>query len=196
MIDFTSFLSKGEDRVKLETPVHIGQWTYFSNGRIAVRLPRLPDTTETDDPPKIDKTFATEIDEREFTFAPLEKLETRLRDCRACDNTGKTRDTKPCPECEGEGTINCSHCGHDHECNRCYGEGTVLRSNTSITCPDCERAKHNVRVTQHLWIDGKYFEKIAALPNPMIGTALIGTEPRAIPFRFDGGDGLIMPLRC
>jgi len=32
---------------------------------------------------------------------------------------------KDCPDCYGEGTVECSECGHEHDCPKCDGDGTI-----------------------------------------------------------------------
>ena len=51
-------------------------------------------------------------------------------DCETCK--GGTIKKFPCGSCEGTGYQECSHCGHDDECDECNG------AKSSNECPDCE----------------------------------------------------------
>jgi len=43
-----------------------------------------------------------------------------------------------CSKCEGEGEIECDHCGHSAECEECDGSGFVLLTNVLVTrCDGC-----------------------------------------------------------
>lgn len=84
-----------------------------------------------------------------------------------------------CDECNGTGEYICHTCDHNHgDCENCDGTGKVQKR-TPVT------------VGNTLFSD-VYLAMIAALPGAQIG---VQDYPNASRFRFDGGDGLIMPMR-
>lgn len=83
-----------------------------------------------------------------------------------------------CGDCGGSGTHACS-CGNVHPCPDCESGKTV-------------DTKKNREVGTRLIAD-HYLAKIAALPNCEV--CVEGNQLDPMPFRFDGGIGLLMPIR-
>lgn len=82
-----------------------------------------------------------------------------------------------CECCSGRGSQHdCPQC--TCECEECGGHGQVLETVTVGIGPANFSAKH--------------LKRILVLPNLQLGP-LSFSDP--VPFRFDGGDGLIMPVR-
>ncbi len=82
---------------------------------------------------------------------------------------------KPCTDCEGSGE--CPHC--DRVCLECGGSGTYAAQQPTM-----------VGARQ---LDARFLRKIAALPNPSL--AIAGEKIEPLSFKFDGGEGLLMPMR-
>jgi len=152
------------DRTAFKMPFSIGEFTYATNGKIIVRVPRRDDVPERDDAPKnASKLF----DENKCAgnFQPLP------------DFPKPTRET--CLKCEGGGRCRCDTCGDEHSCGNCGGDGTVRGEIVKVKIGD--------QIVSNHWL-----ALIAALPNPTIANAL--QKDHALTFRFDGGDGLLMPM--
>lgn len=80
---------------------------------------------------------------------------------------------KRCETCEGTGMYECGAC----TCEDCEGAGDILEY-------------ISIQVGTRLLSD-VYLRKIALLPNPIIG--LTGDARSAVRFKFDGGEGVLMP---
>ena len=74
----------------------------------------------------------------------------------------------------------CNACDDDQKCPCCYGVGKVYWPRTMFI----GTAK----------IQTRYYELIRTLPNPTFVIPGPGDELNSISFRFDGGEGLLMPL--
>lgn len=82
------------------------------------------------------------------------------------------------PQCE---TSLCEVSGPNHsECDECDGDGTF-------------RIWPRV-IVGHRTFNSMFLHKIASLPSPLVGRDY-GTESDAMPFRFDGGHGLLKPIK-
>lgn len=163
-------------REYLGRPIHIGSWTIATNGHIAIRIPRLPDTIETLAAPAsvaaIFETHSTEdLGELPLFTPPIGECA-----CAGCGGTGEDVD-------DDYGRVVISTCGD------CSGTGKMpLLNATSVE------------------IDGvilaaKYFELIRALPFPKLsygywpGPYEPDRNKHLLHFTFDGGIGLLMPMR-
>lgn len=92
-----------------------------------------------------------------------------------------------CPEC-GEDTL---------QCDRCDGSGFDHSSRSEIDCEDCGGSGKAapiqfVKVGSEV-VNAKYLRLIKDLPNVKISNCR--KKNGALSFVFDGGDGLLMPIR-
>lgn len=166
VVDLRPFVSRERGRTSyLLAPWSAGRWTYATNGIVAVRVPRRADVKEETATPaaRID----TWLDD-----APLEAL---LRAMPAADCTPPGR---ACDWCDGRGTEhNCPSC--DCDCEQCNGSGDVA-------------VQWSVEWFGQ-YLDGNYWQAIAALPGARIATAVNGFDH--LRFTFDGGgSGAIKPM--
>lgn len=165
-IDLQVFCDK--DNAKIGKPFSLGEYTYATNGHIAVRVPRDPNVPEIEAPPKIDACFA-----REFNpLASRRALKNPIPPAAAAK-------TKKCEECGGRGV--------EHECHSC-----------KCKCWECEGSGWYEEIRyQSLEIGSRIFNvhavrKILTLPSVLFDADGKG---KAIGFTFDGGEGMLMPLR-
>jgi len=84
-----------------------------------------------------------------------------------------------CPECDGTGQVECDRCGHVAAgCTKCDGLGVI------------EKAK--CRQIGFVMIAMKYDQLIRSLPKV---ECVMPTDADApVAFRFEGGEGLVMPM--
>lgn len=205
-IDLKKFCENDRCRPYLNNPFSIGDFTYASDGRIAVRVPRLESVGEVEGAPDtILKVFTENL--IAFDQATLVPKPPQVADlsCKACKRTGKVT---LCETCGGEGYQECD-LGHDHDCEDCDGNGVIAvhpgGEKDGIECPECDGLGKIPDTPQGLGtgviIDGKvgvglgYLRKLADLP--LVRWSLDHrTYPEApIPFWFDGGEGILMPMR-
>lgn len=214
MINLKPFCGvESETRPYLSNPWSIGEWTYASDGRIAIRVPRLPDVQENDKAPASIVTIFQSSDAlafRPFSISIPPEPPTRCGDCG-----GKGHGAR-CPECGGEGThgCNCDHC--DRECSECEGVGAVFDIDLDEASPvrvACERCRgsglspdgRRVHLPNQLVLQVEHLQRILALPGPIETAAEHGGEPAKYNrnviehppqlFRGPGYVAAIMPVR-
>jgi hypothetical protein len=85
-----------------------------------------------------------------------------------------------CWVCGADGRMVCTECNDESRCPCCYGVGKVYWPRTLMI----GTAK----------IQTRYYELIGELPSPTFVIPGPGEDQNAISFRFDGGEGLLMPL--
>lgn len=165
MIDLSPFCSKEELRPFLHTPFSHGEWTYATNGHIAIRVPRRSDMPGDSNAPgeKIEAMFAAAGN---LEMRPMPRFEW------------PPRETSDCSACEGRGTAHtCPNC--ECPCQRCDGSGisgSVVSGNLGPAI-----------------FDAKYLILLMKLPEAEVPSEPSTTEP--MPFIFTGGCGLLMPRR-
>lgn len=170
---------------------------YASNGHIAVRIPAdgFVDTEHS-----IGKSCARLFETNSFeNLEPLPVYATVvLPPCGPCDGTGKRKALEECEECRGEGFVEWDNDFHTYgaDCKGCDGEGEVNIGDTDITCERCKGSGTNLDVPVMFGataISYRYLKLIQDLPGLLVGLAG-NTFPDAIPFTFDGGVGIVMPI--
>ena len=160
--ELKQFCSRDPCRPNLYSPCSRGEWTYATDGHIAVRVPRIEVTIDTPKyyPPIETLPFA----DAETIFTPAPKIaipEIGSRECERCSGRGHQHD---CPDCKCE-------------CEGCGGTGQGY-----------ERASVGIGTAV---FDAKYIALILRLPNIQFASPPKEIEPMA--FRFNGGDGVLMP---
>jgi hypothetical protein len=158
------------EREYLRKPFSIGEWSYATNGHIAVRVPRRSDV------PQLIDTAASESVERVFlqvhepSYTPLPAIEIpepdeKIIGCDECGGSGKEHD---CPNCS-------------HVCRLCNGTGKD--SCTPVVTVGIGRKNFKAG----------HIEMLQALPDVEVDRK--GQMPKPMAFRFaGGGEGLLMPF--
>ena len=124
-----------------ETPWHSGDFTFATNGVVCVRVPRLlcniPELKHTPKPPPewFDPTGGIPV-----VATPSGVIE-RMDECDCSID---------CLECDGTGTVECDHCGHDSECEDCLGEGVQHNK----ACSDCKGTGRKTHITECVEVCG------------------------------------------
>lgn len=174
-------------REYMNEPWNAGEYTCATNGHILLRVARSGDFEER---PNLLAGVASHFDVKRTVFYPMPTLPKQKFDtCTKCDK-GKVA---TCSECNGRGEIECD-LGHMHDCEECDGKGSSRGGGES--CPDCEGSGMVKKFTPvsigKAHIDLKY-----ALLLSSLGDVKLAPSGKLDPiyFQFDGGDGLIMPVR-
>jgi hypothetical protein len=196
----------------LTRPWSAGEYSYATNGYVAMRVPRLPDVAEKPDAPKnIDDLIhrARDAGAGRARVRVVDPGGEHLRQtkCETCGGSGKVC---VCPACGGEGVLDCeatgkdgSHWDDECECPKCGGAGAVENGETQVDCIDCGGTgvdvpkRVPVEVCRVLYA-GCHLALLAALQNceiaPIPAADDVGADTGS-PFWFDGGCGVLMPMR-
>ena len=171
MIDLKPFCGTEETRSYIMQPFSRGDFTYATDGHICVRVARLIDASE-QDKPNVTKLPWEALAAANFVPAPAFNLPAKADPTfEPCDcYQGKIHD---CPDCECE-------------CETCDGSGTIKNdddNNKSVGLLGISFARKYVRLLETL--PGLQVATIGGLYDGIVGLA----------FKFDGGHGLLMPLR-
>ena len=166
------FCSTDDERIVINEPASHGAFTWATDGRILVRVPRMAEVPEVAEFPPVKPTWDATFDPS-ADFQPLPPLPD--------DPVPEV----PCEECEGDGWRVCLECGTEHSCGKCRGAGIIEDRRWTLV------GGHPFKV--------KYLHRIAALPDPRLAvTPMMDrgkvTGARAS-FIFDGGHGVLMGLK-
>ena len=174
------FCATDPSRAYLYKPFTIGDYSFAGDGRILVRVPKMdfPPLVETDQTKlaveRITYYFAHDMSDGNYKPMPVEDEKGWGDECGDCE--GKKRITH----------LTCDTCGSttDLKCE--------------IACPACDG------VGKILWqfevifngqrLNAYYLRKLHSLPNVTIANSL--DEMGHLSFKFDGGDGRLMPMRA
>lgn len=195
MVDLMKFCgATGDDRVG--SPWSEGEFTLATNGHILIRVPRMDDFEEKTGNLNLETILRTLDKEPIWVHAPV--VPVTINPCPRCSGTGKV-DT--CPECWGSGKVEFENDYNEYKCTceSCDGHGT-LKTSLLASKSDCQKCEGTGKDLEHtpvnvngVLISDLYLSWIAALPNAEIGT--FGPD-EVVRFRFDGGDGFVMPRRA
>ncbi len=189
-IDLMPFCEKDKNcRYPMNEPwVHDG-WKYATDARIIVRVPTDEPTSifegKGNSPPSAFRLSWPTPDATGWQPWPELRLLVAEGFCRACDGLGGSGECEPC---RGAGLVPDGY--GETECDSCDGTGKKTE------CPTCKWSGWEIypcvqRIDVRL-IDYEYDAKIRALPHVEF---IPSTDRHAgINFRFDGGQGIMMPL--
>ena len=184
-----------QGNTKMNAPFSYGGHTFATNGHIVVRVPRMPDVLEGGFlNEKAAEMFSTIPSDLSSMVSLPEFSEEDIEACRRCNGTGETA---VCPECDGDGKITFSTRFNDYECEclSCHGYGEI-RGKGQI-CGNCrgtgqEMSWKRIPLGNSGFSAGYLRLMRENLPNVQI---LANAPASACYFRFDGGDGFLMPMR-
>ena len=169
--DLQRFCDTEGFRHTLETPWSTEKFTYASNGHIIVRVPRIADVPERSNAPKIEGTCVGEsFNYDPEKWYPIPKIETpKFTECSTCKGSGEITQ---CHEC------GCTLPIKEGICTDCDGSGNILKHSS-------------VEVGGSLF-SNVYLYDIGRLERAEIAPRGAMESAR---FRFEGGDGLLMPRK-
>jgi len=166
-LDLTPYCSTDPLRPYLHAPFTQGGHTFATNGYILVRVTLRPDVLPPpENKPRADKLFARDWREPTMPLPAFTLPEERLRECENCK--GEKHNFHACECCE------CT-------CEACDDEGRVSSLNT-VSVGLCGA-----------FFAAKYARMLQPLPGIRVAPSKDAMSP--MPFAFDGGEGLLMPLR-
>jgi len=194
-----TFCGTDETRPSLMEPFSDDRYTYATDGRIIVRVPRIESITGHEKHPQ----YACDLFPDESHYLPveypqgLESFVAEPVDCECCGGTGKQ---SKCRDCDGDGNKECPECGTVHKCESCRGTGLIIGNRAigdEVDCEDCEGiGKIEKRFIVSLnrgavFVDLKYIKLANTLPG--LWLKYDGNQS-PLYFTFAGGDGVMMPL--
>lgn len=207
------FCCEDETKVNLCTPYSRGEYTFATNGHMQIRVPRLVEVPEREDAPivvisesdPVGKNYLKEPAE----WLPVPAVTVASEPCKQCGGTGSGVE---CPECKGDGYVELSTDFNDYDspdCKTCNGTGQIsaagyerlkgrmlwLPESKPVTCDNCHTGQvwpMAGEIVGGVKINVRFLDLIGRLPGAQLG---VFGELDVARFRFDGGDGLVMPMR-
>jgi len=175
----------------ISTPFSRMDHTYATDGKLIVRVPRLADVGERDNTPQVDNLGWNHAELADWTDAP-ELDQATVKRCSVCKGTGKTN---ICPECYGYGEVltETSMNWYEVTCKTCVAAGKVAGGED--VCDYCAGTGKDVD-TPVEWRSGHIsalmLTRLSTLPGLQLSP--YGEPTEVIRFKFDGGEGLVMPM--
>ena len=198
MIDLTKFCKPNHKH--FGKPWSINNYTYATDGAILIRIPREGDDGKQDESrhPNAGAVLdeAKSIQRHEWVTPP--QPEARQEDCSMCDGEGYVywcRECRgsddDCPSCDGDGVLTKTMWGLT------FGKRSKIPDEYKVQCPECcgagtEMVFNNVNIDGIVY-GGKYIALINQLPGVQFSAPYDETQPAL--FKFNGGDGALMPIR-
>jgi hypothetical protein len=191
------FCSNDEYIPALKNPFNIGKYTYACNRYIGIRVPRIAEYDKNEVVDSMAKlSFGDDVNASLFVEIPKTDELCHLAKCLACEGTGKITE---CPECYGEGNVEwTSPGGYDYEaeCKRCNGD--IKISGGDSFCSNCAGTGNKTEFKYFpigsKYVNGSLLQIVQQLPGVRLAIEISG-KLSAMPFRFDGGAGILMPAR-
>lgn len=200
MIDLQKFCARSSDdpRQYLYKPFMCKFGATASNGHTAIAVREMQVDHDGTGMPKgfpqaveryLDRTVSNWIALSSITIPPIE-----CEQCWYCK--GQKRGSMiQCDSCDGDGYF--FHHGYQYDCHNCVGNGEFFAPNESDPpCVNCDGRGEVARREQTMqvgnaWFNPEYLSWVAELPNAEISP---DGQDSAL-FRFDGGIGVLMPMR-
>ena len=184
------FVSRDDPRKYMRSPFTRGEWTYAAIGHIAVRVPKIDGVEILPDKhaPKLEGLFESACFDACVALPPLPPQEK----CQMCNGTGIAYE---CEECDGDGEF--EHGSHTYTCEECGGSGQVEYGEKSeVACRSCG----GTGVTRYkpMKVGGSHFDLfylhlINGLPGAKFSPG--AGQMDMARFVFDGGEGILMPMK-
>lgn len=202
-----SFTAAGDICESLNAPWLDGGYAYASNRHWMVRMSAA--TPDFANLPVFKKGMHPSNAAVMFDRAPWCRLQAmpaiaEPTSCRHCAGSGLCTEST-CPNCQGAGEF--THHGHFHDCEICNGEGHICKPPApggvnTVRCRECYGTGYLISGNldnciveiDNTWAQGGYLAQISKLPGVLFATNEDPTKTCA--FRFDGGEGLLMPCRA
>jgi len=205
MIDLKQFCHF--DHEMFLAPFSLGGFSYATNGHVLVRVGRRDDVPENSAAalPLSSNRLPFDHDQIEdWKQFPVEHV--KKEKCEDCNGGGFVAD---CYECKGAGWHQFGNSFNDYEicCKTCDGDGLLAAGKEKSggdlnhrVCRDCEGSGYVVRYraidvgrNDHDGLNSVYAELFNRLPGAVFST--YGEKFSCFRAKFDGGVGLIMPMR-
>lgn len=132
------------------------------------------------------------------TWRRADAIEIDREPCSRCNGRGMVN-VEPCADCDGDGEF--WHGEHTYGCKTCEESGEIVTAGDGARCWACVgtgvyqgHTDFNVEGSgQPYSANSIYVAQLRSLPNAELREQV--TASGAIPVRFDGGVGALMPMR-
>ena len=180
--------NSSDPREYMRAPFTRGDWTYATNGHIAVRVQKIEHVK------MLDGKLLVDIEElfsssRSDDFVDMPSL-PQAEECPECNGSGVAY---KCPQCDGDGEF--EHGSHTYCCKECVGTGQVQdgygEEEVCEACSGTGMARYQPIKVGARYFDLVYLRLISELPGVKFSPG--GTSGRGY-FVFDGGEGILMPM--
>ncbi|WP_291384992.1 MULTISPECIES: hypothetical protein [Achromobacter] len=202
MIDLKPFCGRDDPREFLNHPWQEDGATYASNGHIGIQV----DVVQPD-APAVSATMAGRIQkllaEARANTIPLDIKfpDVAPKPCPRCEGRGFVIAVE-CDECEGDGWF--EHGSHNYDCKECNASGEIVQpaGRADPKAEECWSCDGNGTVSTHVHLHAngitygfqeKYLRRIATLPAVRLFVS--SDNSAAARFDFEGGSGVLMPVR-
>ncbi len=187
------FCSRDQNKYQLIEPFSQGDYTYATDGRAAIRVPRVDGIGENENAPNMEFLKWDHADLTDWCDLPEYAIDKTVK-CPDCGGHGKIAF---CPECDGEGEVFFENAYSEYEicCDTCRGLGSIASESCHI-CDACDGTGINHRQPiefGEVHIQALLLNRIAQLEGAKLYQPSDIHMP--IKFIFDGGCGLVMPMR-
>lgn len=184
-------------REDIAVPFSVRSDTYATEGKILLRVPRIADVPEKISPfaIKIGELFSNvDVSASEAALVEIPELPDDVPEpCRQCNGSGHI---SVCPECDGDGEVDVENDYHTYyalTCKTCDGSGAIAGSKGKChACNGTGKATSKITVTIG---PASFQHKYLLALKKMAGARIAPLTPHAAAyFRWDGGDGLLLPV--
>ncbi len=192
-IDLQQFCSRTEISDFFERPFNVGEFTFATNRHIMIRIAKI-DTFVTYDAGIAIESVQEIIKQAENATGLIPLIDWEKPDLEECVDCAGTGRVDKCVECNGVGDL-INVCAEP--CERCDTSGVVPGKEKD--CPYCKGKGEKFSyfrpslIGNGIYACAEYIALIESLPNPHIDVS--GSPEDVIPFSFDDGIGLLMPMR-
>lgn len=191
-------------RFMYRNAVSRGPYSYSSNGIVCIRVPRVAGVL--DDA----KNQYSTVEQGMFDpAAKYEAMSVLLPGIvqSACALCLGSQVVQTCPDCDA-GTVTWETergFEYEHRCECCNGHGylqvdTEQPQGKHVPCPNCIDGKVDAPGQNFVWRGVPYslmvMHTIARLPGVQLAIITTPLSARPLRFIFDGGDGVVMPVRA
>lgn len=187
------FCSRDDFRTVLTVPFNVGNYTYATNGHFAIRVDLRKEFSGNDTPANMEKCFAYPENVDEALFIDIPELNTSENSvsCKVCGGKGTLTE---CSDCEGTGEVHWESDGgyeYESDCQMCNGSGKINEQ-----CEKCGGTGKKF-IEQFIEVGTRVLNcKLLSIINSLPGVKIAPdatSDFQPIPFRFDGGCGILMP---
>ena len=188
--DLKKFCSTG--REFLEEPFSQGEFTYATDGKIAIRVNKIDGIEDVISAPNMKKLNWDHGKHKDWVSLP----DYSQDGAQVCSECKGNKHFKDCPECCGHGDVYVNNDFNEYLCccKTCNGNGSIPSSEGDACEACCGTGFVAIPVEfgpGH--ISSSLLNKIKILPGVLLSQSGDGHEP--FKFVFDDGCGLIMPTK-